>query len=370
MLGVGVGTAAAAGAGELRWEFATPGGLPLAAVRDVQGMPYLYVAHKEGGVIVLRLAGAGRPTEVARITRASLGGVDATTLVQRGTQLFVGLGDFFSAQGSRTGLTVVNVGTPEQPVVTARWISPTVLTGTTTLLVDGSHAFLGAKRDGVFVFDVSGADTVRRIATFLPDPDFPTPNPGSTAHPNARGLALSGNLLFVANDARGLRVLDVSDRAAPREVAKYINAGVVNKPQAYNSVVVANGVAYVALDYCGLEILDVANPLAIRQLGWWNPWGCETAANIWFNSPGHSNQLGLDTARQLAYLSAGASELVVVDVADPARPVLKGKFEAAGVDQGAWGIAVASDETYVTYITALLPFRGTWAGVRAVTPIR
>jgi hypothetical protein len=262
------------------------------------------------------------------------------------------------------------VQAPESPSVTARWLSPTVLSGTTSMLLDGTHLFLGAKRHGVFVFDVTRADTLIRIAEFLPDPNFPKSNPGTTEYPNTRGLALSGNRLYVANDAGGLRIVDVTNRAAPVEVAKYINAGVVNKPQAYNSVVVAGSVAYLALDYCGLEIVDVANPTGMRQLGWWNPWGCDTPANIWFNSPGHTNQLALDLARGLAYLSAGASELVVVDVSDPARPVLRGQFEASGGDQGAWGLALAADETYLTYILSALPFRGTWAGVRAVNPIR
>jgi hypothetical protein len=356
--------------GEELWEYATASSLPLAAVRDTRGLPYLYVAQKDGGVLVLRLAGSSRPSEVARVTRVALGDLDATTLVQQGTRLFVGLGDFFASQGSRAGLAVVDIRTPEQPAVTAKWISPSVLTGTTSLLADGAHVFLGAKRDGVFIFDVSDADTVRRIATLVPDPDFPTPNPSATAHPNARGFALAGNLLYVANDAGGVRVLDVSDRAAPREVAKYINAGIVNKPQAYNSIVIANNVAYVALDYCGLEILDVSNPLAIRQLGWWNPWNCHTTANVWFNSPGHTNQLVFDPSRRLVHLSAGASELLAVDVSDPARPVLRGQFEAATPDQAAWGIEVTPDETYVLYIIALLPYRGTWAGVRAVTSFR
>lgn len=357
-------------AGSMRWQFATPDGMPLAAERDTRGMPYLYVALKEGGVLVLRLAGASPPTEVARIPKTSLGTLDATTLVQRGSQLFVGLGDFFSAQGSRTGLAVVSLQEPERPVVTAMWASTTVLSGTTALLLDGNHAFLGAKRHGVMVFDVSQADTVRRIAEVLPDPGFPKANPSAAEHPNARGLAIAGNLLYVANDAGGLRVIDISDRTAPREIARYINAGVVNKPQAYNSVMVANNVAYVGIDYCGLEMIDVSNPRDARRLGWWNPWACETAANTWFNSPGHANQLVLDAARRLVYLSAGASELVAIDVSDPARPILAGQFKAPGTDQGAWGIAAAAEETYVTYITALLPFRGTWSGIRGVTPLR
>lgn len=355
-------------AGTLRWEFATPAGLPLAVQRDITGAPYLYVALKEGGLLVLRLNGTAPPTEVTRIPVSAFSGLHVTALTQQGTRLFLGLGDFFS-NATRTGLAVVNVQTPQQPTVRAQWISPTVLSGTTALLADGDHVFLAAKRDGVFVFDVSAADTVRRIAAFLPDVNFPTANPSSTAHPNARGLALAGSRLYVANDAGGLRVLDVSNRAQPVEVGKYINSGIVNKPQAYNSVWIDNTRAYLAVDYCGLEIVDVSNPSAIQRIGWWNPWGCDGASNIWFNSGGHTNQLVFNATRRLALLSAGASELVAVDVSNPANPQLRAQFEATGTDQGAWGVGDSPDETYITYITAVLPFRGTWAGIRAIAPI-
>ncbi len=290
-----------------------------------------------------------------------------TALAQQGTRLFVGLGDFF-ASGSRAGLAVVQVQSPQAPVVRAQWTSPQLQSGTTALLADGDYVYLAAKRDGIFVFDVADADTVRRIATVLPDVHFPIANPSSTAHPNARGLALSGTRLYVANDAGGLRVLDVTDRAHPVEIGKYINPGVVNKPQAYNSVVIHESLAYLAVDYCGLELVDVSSPASMTQRGWWNPWQCETAANIWFNSAGHTNQIVFDAARRVVRLSAGASELVTVDVSNPANPRLASQFTAPGVDQGAWGAAAGLNEIYLTYITAVIPFKGTWAGVRAIAP--
>jgi hypothetical protein len=355
---------------ELRWEFATPGALPLSVERDVLSRPYLYVAQKEGGVLVLHTPAGASPAEAARVPVSAFGGLNAMTLVQQGSRLFVGLGDFFAAQGSRTGLAVVDVADPERPSVSALWVSSDVVTGTTALLVDGSYAYLAAKKNGVLIFDVSQPDTTRLIGSILPDVHFPKPNPSSTEHPNARGFALVGNTLFLANDAGGLRVIDVSNRAQPREVAKYINSALPPKPQAYNAVLVNGTTAYVTLDYCGLEILDVSDPQDIEQIGWWNPWGCDAATNVWFNSAGHTNQIALDVQRRLVYMSAGASELVVVDVANPAQPVLHAQYEVEGGDQAAWGIEVTPTETYLAYITALIPYRGTWAGVRAVTTPR
>jgi hypothetical protein len=164
--------------------------------------------------------------------------------------------------------------------------------------------------------------------------------------------------------------IDVSDRRNPREIAKYINSAPGAKPQAYNAVLLNGTTAYVTLDYCGLEILDVSNPQQIRQLGWWNPWDCDSSANVWFNSGGHTNQIVFDAQRRLAYMSAGGSELVVVDVTDPARPVLRHQYEHSAGAQAAWGLAVTPTETYLAYITAVVPYHGTWAGIKALTTTR
>ena len=52
----------------------------------------------------------------------------------------------------------------------------------------------------------------------------------------------------------------------------------------------------------------------MRQIGWWNPWESHTIKNLWLNSPGHTNQIVLDANRKIVYLSAGDSELQMVDV--------------------------------------------------------
>ena len=148
-------------------------------------------------------------------------------------------------------------------------------------------------------FDVANSSSIRHLSTFQPDVDSPRKNPGLIQHPNACGLAIRGRLLFVANDAGGLRVLDMKDRTQPREIGRYINAAMARKQQAYNNIVIQGDRAYIAIDYAGLEIVDISNHRNIRQLGWWNPWDAHTLKNLWFNSPGHTNQLKLDASRNV-----------------------------------------------------------------------
>lgn len=350
-----------------RWELATPGLLPQAISVDPGNPGYLFAALKSGGVAVLETGPAAPPREAARISRDDFGGLDAMNLAVRDRRLYVALGDFFAASGSRAGLGIVDVTDPRAPHVQDVWITPAVLKGAAAVVVDGRHAYLGAMTEGVMIFDVLEPHAIRHVTTFRPDIHFPRTNPNAVQHPNVRGLAIDAPWLYVAYDAGGVRVVDIGAPAAPREVGRYVNAGMRSKQQAYNNIVIDGSRAYAAVDYAGLEILDIRNPAGIRQLGWWNPWRAETMGNLWFNSPGHTNQLAFDARRQLVYLSAGDSELQVVAVSDPRRPRLVADYGQPKNGRGTWGVTLADDAAYLTYIEAIVPFRSTWSGIVAVT---
>ncbi|MGI9455363.1 MAG: LVIVD repeat-containing protein [Aeoliella sp.] len=351
------------------WQIATPTALPQAVVEDQHGRPYFYAALKQGGMSVYKLFDPGdTPVVVASLPVVQFGGLDVMHLTQRRDFLFLALGDFFKPK-SAAGLSIVSVQNPAAPKVVGLWKSPGQLKGSAVVAVEGRHAYLGTMNNGVIVLDVQDPSAIKNVTTFQPDVNFPRPNPGPIQHPNARGMTLVGNRLFVAYDAGGLRVLDVSDPANPRELSRYINVGMDDKQQAYNNIVIENNVAYVAIDYAGLEILDVSDVNNIRQLGWWNPWGAETNRNWWFNSPGHTNQIALDRKNLRAYLSAGDSELLVLDVADPSAPVLVASVGGPKNKRGTWGVALGNRNTYLTYIQTFVPFRGTFSGIVGVSPV-
>lgn len=349
------------------WELPTPGVAPLSVLPDQRGRPILYMALKNGGVAILDLTAAEKPPRtLARIVPQRLGGLDATHLAQQGKFLFVALGDFFNARGSPAGLAVLDVSQPSQARVLSIWKSEKKLDGAAAVLVGDRFAYLGAMSHGVFIFDLTDLARPKKVAEFLPEVDFPKKNPGRTEHPNARGSALKGNDLYVAYDAGGLRVLDVTTPNKPREIGRYVNAGMGRKQQAFNNVVIDGDTAYVAVDYAGLEVLDIGDPRRIRQVAWWNPWKAQTAGNLWLNSPGHANQIAYDASRRLVYLSAGDSELQVLDVSDRAKPTLVARYGAAGDGFGSWGLAVTPDRVFVSYITTMIPFRSTWSGIKAL----
>ena len=367
LLVVGLSTTAAAGA-DLVWEHPTGIENPQALVVDSNHPHFLHAAIKEGGVKVLRIGGA-QPREVAHIKKSNLADLDAMNLWQERSSLFVALGSFFDPKGSAAGLAIIDVSNPIRPRVRSTWKSEQRLRGSAIVVCDKKRqrAFLGVMEHGVMIFDIADPENPTHLTTFRPDPNFPRKNPPKLQVPNARGMGLHGDHLYVCYDAGGIRVLDISDAARPRQIGRYINRAMDKKPSAYNNIHIDGDIAYAAVDYAGLEILDIRDPQRIRQLGWWNPWKAETNANLWFNSPGHTNQIAFDRERKLVHMSGGDSELVSIDVSDPSKPELDSQHGEPKNGQGVWGLAAHGETVFLGYIRTLgVPFRGTWSGIRAV----
>ncbi|MCA9188017.1 MAG: hypothetical protein R3E01_24045 [Pirellulaceae bacterium] len=353
----------------LLWEHSTGNHLPQSIVVDSRDATVLFVASKTGGLSVLRVSPRQQGSrEIANVSPTQLMDLDAMDVTQQGHYLFVALGDLFDNAGSRAGMAVIDVAQVTAPRVTAVWMSSELLHGTAAIRVVGRTAYLGAMNYGVIALDVTNPNAVSEIARYLPDINFPRPNPNRVQMPNARGLGVDKDRLYVAFDAGGLRVIDAANPRKLREIGRYLNPVLGKKQQAYNNVIVHRNRLYAAVDYCGLEILDVADPANIRQIAWWNPWNCQQLKNLWWNSPGHTNQLALDEKTNTLFLSAGDSEVVAINVARPDQPRCTHIFGRPQNGQGTWGVAAASGVVYLTYIKTAFPFRGSWSGIRAVRP--
>ena len=351
---------------KIAWEYPTPKLFPQGIVADQLGRPFLHVALKSS-LAILDVSQANKPPkEVATLGVAQFGGLDVMHLTQKKDVVYLALGNFFDPKGSMAGLATVSVQNPRAPKVLSLWKSAETLHGSAIVLVQGTTAYLGAMDHGVFIFDVADPAKIRLVSKILPDVHFPQKNPGKTQHPNARGLAIKDHLLYVAYDAGGLRVIDVKDRLKPREIGRYVNAAMLKKQQAYNNVVLDGTTALLAVDYAGLELIDIRDPQNMKQVSWWNPWQAHTLGNLWFNSPGHTNQLEYDAKRRLVYLSAGDSDLQVVDISDKQRPKLAASFGGPKDQAGVWGLTLGKDHVYLAYITAIVPFQSKWAGIKAV----
>jgi len=347
------------------WSYSTGLNLAMTVVAVEADQTYLFVAQKQGGVLVLAETADGEVSRVTSIRTRDLNTLHAMNLRVHGDILYVALGDHFSANGSRSGLAAISISNPMQPQVLSVWMSISKGSGAADVVVQNDIAYLAAMDQGIHILDISDSQSMTLLTTFRPDIHFPKPNPAQIALPRARGLAIRDSLLYIANDAGGLRIIDIGDPSNPTEIGQYYNPAMGDKPQAFNNVVIADSIAYLAVDYCGLEILDISEPANLRQLLWANPWECHAPTSIWFSSEGHTNEMVLDEWNQRLYLSGGDTDLIVVSIAKPTQPELITVFGHPRDGLGAWGLTAHNNKVYGGYIRTLIPFFGTWAGVKA-----
>ena len=265
---------------KLVWEHSTGHQNPQALIVNQKNPKYLHLALIGGGVKTLRIDGE-KPQEVAQITRQQLGGLDAMNLWQHDDLLLVSLGNFFQ-KGIHAGLAVLDISNPARMKLLGTWKSPNPMRGSAVVICDSKahYAYLGMMDFGVATIDISKTKAPKLVSIFQPDIHFPTKDPNPIQKPNARGMALKGKNLFVCNDAGGIRTLDISVPEKPREIARYLNKKMSDKPSAYNNIQIHGNLAYAAIDYAGLEVLDIRNPKQIKQIAWLNPWAAETNTNI------------------------------------------------------------------------------------------
>jgi hypothetical protein len=153
-------------------------------------------------------------------------------------------------------------------------------------------------------------------------------------------LALDGDYAYLGVGPR-LRIVSLADLERPTRVWESADYG-----QLVRNVAVADGVAYVALGGDGLRVLDVANPAASReiavvpveseQLAIAGPWLIDVsfhALRIYDRrDPADLREIGSTALRwrvagltahgRWTYLSTTTSGLLAVDIGDPTRPVL------------------------------------------------
>ncbi len=167
---------------------------------------------------------------------------------------------------------------------------------------------------------------------------------------DARGVALSGANLFVADGAGGIRAADVSDPARPRLVGAHAS------PFYMSALVVRGGRAYCAGGLGGAEIVDVSDPRRPR-LVWRRAFsevrGLDADERYLYVADGYEGlrifaldgreprQVStLDTpgwtcdvsvAGDRAYLADGGRGIVVADVASRERPRIVGSAPTGAV---------------------------------------
>lgn len=190
---------------------------------DEQQPNYFYFANKEDGVKIFVHNEPADPVQIKHFTHDSLGGMDAMNIFQLDSFLYVALGDFFSTESKPTGVAIIDISNPQNAFITDIWSTPVSFRGAPYLHTDGQNAWLCVMERGIVFLNVSDKSNIDSTTVYLPDKQWPVPDPTNVQLPNVRYVTLVDSLLYVCFDAGGLRVLDISNDENILEVGRYVN---------------------------------------------------------------------------------------------------------------------------------------------------
>ena len=338
--------------------------------RDRLSRPYVYLAAKASGIKIFDISGPN-PTQTAAVTFADLGNADAINLHQDSIWLYVTLGDIWNTT-QESGMAIVDVSDPTSPVVLDVYDHPNSTGGAGAVSVRGDYAYLAGMGTGLIILNIANKSDIQFVSVLPLVNTFPhsTLQQGNDEMYNARGIALKDDHAFITYDRGGLRVVDISNVNAPTQVEAHCYAPLIDHATAYNNVVIHGDLAFVAMDYYGMEILDISDPLDVTQVSYWRPATWPEATNdilVWSNAEGHANELAYDPACKNIYLAAGKSDVISIDVSDPANPTTCETFGTPSDDYGTWGLDFFDGKVYIAYIySPLFPPHSFYTGFREI----
>lgn len=340
--------------------------------RDNTGRPYMYIASKEGGLKIADISNPALPVPVDTIPASAFNGYHVMSLTQVDSQLYLALGNIYDTPAQGAAMAVIDISNPAAAFITDTWYSPFPIGGCGAVEVDGNYAYLGGMYNGLIILDISDANNLTWKSTYLPSMAFPhgvPPTSNDSVKFNVRGLAVRNDTVFACYDRGGFRVIDVTNKTAPVQIAQFCNPAMVGFATAYNNVVLHEGLAYVAVDYQGFEVLDISTAGAVNLTGSWKGPSWPAPTNnpfIWLAAEGHANELRFDEQHQLVYTATGRGDLLVLDVSDPTQPDSCSFYGGVNNSIGTWGLDFSNDTVYLAYIVTAVPFSSNWTGIKII----
>ncbi len=150
--------------------------------------------------------------------------------------------------------------------------------------------------------------------------------PGRTSN-----LTVSGHHIYVSNGRiGGLRIIDIRTPSAPVEV------GALQTPGAVFGVAVSGDYAYIADLDGGFRVVDISTPSTPVEVG---------------NSSTRSDAVGVAISGDFAFVAVGERGLDILDISTPAMPVKVGRYEIP-VYGYVNGLVISGDYAYVAAVEA------------------
>lgn len=330
--------------------------LVMTMIHDQNNLPYLYVANKSAGLRIYDISVISSPKLVARVSTTLFDTLDVMSLTQIGNYLYLALGNSFT-NPQKAGMAIIDISSPTSPVVTDYYVVPGSGSGGGIVKVEGNYAYLGAMQSGLVILDVTDKSNIQFVSQFVPGINYPpiaSPNPSLY---NARGMEVMNSIVYLCYDGGGIRIINCTDKNNPKETGRWCNPVMyspTDHPKAYNNCILDDTLLYVAVDYCGMEVLNVKDTSNITLTGWWNPYNCPN--NNWFTSPSYANEMQYEKNCRRIFMSTGRSDMMVIDVTDPTQPDSCNFYGGVSDNMGTWGIGLWQNQIYLSYICSLIPF--------------
>ncbi len=327
---------------------------------------FLYVANKEAGLKIYDISSLSSPLLVATVPINLFDSLHVMNITQSGNFVYLALGNTFATQ--QAGMAIIDLTNPSQPVVTDYYVVPNSTSGGGIVKVEGNYAYLGAMKSGLVILDVSNKNNIQFVSQFVPAINYPpivNPNPNLY---NARGMEVKSSIVYLCYDGGGLRIINCTNKFSPVETGHWCNSimySPFDHPKAYNNIILDDSLVYIAVDYCGMEILNISDTSNINLIGWWNPYNCPN--NNWFSSPVHANEIQYNKICKQIFLSTGKSDMMVIDVSNPSQPDSCNSYGGVSNSMGTWGLGLYQNELYLSYVCAVLPFPSNWTGLKILT---
>lgn len=266
------------------------------------------------------------------------------------------IGDIAYVANSDAGLLLIDVSVPTAPKIIRSVDTPG---NAYSIKVIDDAAFVADGANGLVQFDIS-------------DPGHPTIIGSVDTPGSALGLAVIGDMSYVADDNSGLKVVNINDPSPPAIV------GLADTPGNAQSVTVIDDIAYVADYDSGLQIVDVSDPANPELIGSVDTQGfaLDVSVNGDFAyvadydsglqvvdvsdlttpqiistliTPGYVRAVSV--SGDIAYVADG--ELQVVDISNPANPVIISSWSRTDYFGYAYGVTVVGEIAYVAYFSGL-----------------
>lgn len=340
----------------------------LSALHDQLGRDYLYTANNQGGFSVLDISDPENMVSIVNLPGEDFGDIKVNRVTQDGHYLYLALGSSFGSHDEPSGLAIIDVMEPTDPTITDIWTTVED-GGATHIAVEGDLAYLCGLGNGVIVLNISDKENISFVSQYIPPLGWPEGT--EEAQTKARQIVLDGTKAYLTYGGGGLRVLDISNPEALNEIGRYSNPALDNAARAYNNMVQKENLLYVAVDYVGMEILDISDIEDISLIGWWNPndlpYASPAATSArWFTSPWHTNEIEMIDECGIVFMSCGRTDVVGIDVSDPYAPELCGSFGDSTDNVVSYGLGIWGNRIYVGMICTFgAPFSGIWSGVKS-----